>query len=79
MAPVARFATFVMMPALFIFTTNNEQLTIISTFVEVCGGVAVDVLFGRKLAQLCALEQKQVRDSNGSVYLLVLYRLASFF
>lgn len=62
MAPVARFATFVMMPALFIFNTNNEQLTIISTFVEVCGGVAVDVLFGRKLAQLCGLEQKQVRS-----------------
>lgn len=61
MAPVARFATFVMMPALFIFNTNNEQLTIISTFVEVCGGVAVDILFGRKLAQLCALDKKEVQ------------------
>lgn len=62
MAPVARFATFVMMPALFIFNPNYEQLTLISTFVEVCGGVAVDILFGRKLAQLSGLESKKVKN-----------------
>jgi hypothetical protein len=61
LAPVARFATFVMMPALFIFNPNYEQLTLISTFVEVCGGVAVDILFGRKLAQLSGLESKKVK------------------
>ncbi|MFI5332698.1 MAG: OPT/YSL family transporter, partial [Candidatus Babeliales bacterium] len=61
MAPVGRFATFVMMPALFIFKPNYEQLTIISTFVEVCGGVAVDILFGRKLAHLAGIESKKVK------------------
>ena len=61
-APVARFATFVMMPALFIFNPDYAQLTLISTFVEVCGGVAVDILFGRKLAQLSGLESKKVES-----------------
>ncbi|MCX5922324.1 MAG: hypothetical protein NTX86_03280 [Candidatus Dependentiae bacterium] len=62
LAPVARFATFVMMPALFIFNPDYIQLTLISTFVEVCGGVAVDILFGRKLGQLSSVSTKQIKQ-----------------
>jgi hypothetical protein len=61
LAPVARFATFVMMPALLFFNATDIHVTLISTFVEVCGGVAVDVLFGRKFARLSNLETKKVR------------------
>lgn len=61
LAPVARFATFVMVPAMFIFNPDYVQLTIISTFVEVSGGVGVDILFGRKLAQLSEVTTTQVR------------------
>jgi len=51
LAQMGRFATFVMVPALFLFGINPLHLTLIATFVEVSSGVAVDVLFGRKLAQ----------------------------
>ena len=61
LAPVGRFATFVMMPAMMLFSLGDVQLTIISTFVEICGGVAVDVLFGRKLTQLSGIQTKKVR------------------
>lgn len=61
LAPVGRFATFVMIPAMMIFSLNAVHLTVISTFVEICGGVAVDVLFGRKMAQLSELQTKKVR------------------
>ncbi|QQR53597.1 hypothetical protein IPH25_01895 [bacterium] len=50
-APLGRFATFVMVPALFLFEMSYMQIILIATFVEVAGGVAVDVLFGQK-AQL---------------------------
>lgn len=62
LAPVARFATFVMMPAIFLFAPDYTQLTILSTFVEVCGGVAVDVLFGRKLGQLSEVARAKIKQ-----------------
>ena len=49
-APLGRFATFVMVPAMFLFTLDLTQIVLIATFVEVSGGVAADVLFGRKAA-----------------------------
>ncbi|MEX0848883.1 MAG: OPT/YSL family transporter [Candidatus Dependentiae bacterium] len=52
LAQLGRFATFVLVPALFIFNLDVIQITIISTFVEATAGVAVDVLFGRKVVQL---------------------------
>jgi len=51
-APLGQFATFVMMPAMVLFTHDVWHLTIISVFVAACGGVAVDVLFSRRLARL---------------------------
>lgn len=52
LAQLGRFATFVMVPAIFIFNLNFIQITLIATFVEICCGVATDVLFGRKVAHL---------------------------
>lgn len=49
-ARLGAFATFVMVPAMFLFNLNFIQIVFIATFVEICGGVAADVLFGRKLA-----------------------------
>ncbi len=60
LAPMGRFATYVMFSGLFLFGFNAVQLTIVATFVEICGGVAVDILFGRKLAQLSDLDHKKV-------------------
>lgn len=60
LAPMGRFATYVMFSGLFLFGFDPVQLTLVATFVEVCGGVAVDILFGRKLAQLAALDHATV-------------------
>lgn len=54
-APLGRFATFVMVPALFLFSLNYVQLICIATFVEIAGGVAVDVLFSRKAGSLAGI------------------------
>jgi hypothetical protein len=52
LAQLGRFATFVLMPALFLFDLSGVQAVIISTFAEISAGVAVDALCGRKLVQL---------------------------
>ncbi|MFC1841515.1 OPT/YSL family transporter [Candidatus Dependentiae bacterium] len=52
LAPMGKFATFVMVPAMFIFPINYLQIILIASFVGICGGVASDVLFGRKIAYL---------------------------
>ncbi len=49
-ARLGAFATFVMVPAIFLFKLSFVQIVLIATFVEICGGVACDILFGRKLA-----------------------------
>jgi hypothetical protein len=60
LAQLGRFATFVMVPAMFLFGIHPVQLTIIATFVEITGGVATDILFGRRLAQLSEAPRKQI-------------------
>lgn len=52
LALLGRFATFVMVPAMFLFNLNYTHLVFIATFVEISGGVAADILFSRKLGQL---------------------------
>lgn len=49
LAPLGRFATFVMVPAMVLFNLNYVQIVLVATFVEICAGVTVDMLFGRKL------------------------------
>lgn len=61
LALLGRFATFVMVPAMLIFNLNYVQLVFIATFVEMSGGVAADVLFGRKLAQLSDISREKMR------------------
>ncbi len=60
LAPLGRFATFVMVPWLFLFTNDPVQATLVATFVELCGGVAADSMFGRKLGQLAHLKRRDV-------------------
>lgn len=59
-APLGRYATFVMVPGLIIFGFNALQATLVAAFVEIACGVSVDALFGRKMAQLANIERKQV-------------------
>ncbi|MGC2310978.1 MAG: hypothetical protein WA432_05150 [Candidatus Babeliaceae bacterium] len=59
-APLGRFATFVLLPGLLFFGYNNIQIMLVSTFVELCGIVAVNCLFGRKMAQLTHIERAQI-------------------
>lgn len=61
LALLGRFATFVMVPAMLIFNLNYVHLVLIATFVELAGGVAADVLFGRKLAQLSDISRATMR------------------
>ncbi|MBN1549061.1 OPT/YSL family transporter [Candidatus Babeliales bacterium] len=61
LAQLGRFATFVMVPALVGLRVTFVQAIIIATFVEICGGVAVDVLFGRKTASLLKLNRVLVK------------------
>jgi hypothetical protein len=51
MALLGRFATFVMIPGILLFGFDSLQAVLVATFVEVCGGVATDTLFGRKMAR----------------------------
>lgn len=59
-APVGRFATFVMVPGLLLFGINPVHATVIAAFVEIAGGIGADVLFGRKMAQLANIPQKSI-------------------
>jgi hypothetical protein len=61
LALLGRFATFVMVPAMLIFNLTYVQLVFIATFIEISGGVAADVLFGRKLALLSGLSVPSMR------------------
>lgn len=58
LAQLGRFATFVLVPALFIFNVDIVQITVISMFVEISTGVAVDVLFGRKVVALSGVDKR---------------------
>jgi hypothetical protein len=61
LALLGRFATFVMVPAMLVFNVNYVQMVFIATFVEMSGGVAADILFGRKLAQLSEFSRAKMR------------------
>jgi len=52
LAQLGRFATFVMIPALLLFAVDGVQAVCIATFVEIAGGVATDILFGRKMGRM---------------------------
>jgi hypothetical protein len=62
LAQLGRFATFVMVPAIFLFNINYIQIMLLATFVEICGGVAVDALFGRKMAYLGNVSTGKIKN-----------------
>jgi len=61
LAFMGRFATFVMVPAMFIFDLDVVQITLVVVFVGVAGGVATDILFGRKLARLAHISRSKIK------------------
>lgn len=58
--PFGRFSTFVMIPTMLLFTLDSIQLTFICVFVNVCGGVASDLLFDYKVGELCGIKFNRV-------------------
>lgn len=60
-APLGRYATFVLVPGMIIFGYTAMQITIVSTYVEIAGGVACDALFGRKMAQLASIDKHVIQ------------------
>jgi OPT oligopeptide transporter protein len=61
LAYLGRFATFVMVPAFLLFRLDYLQIITIATFVEISGGVAVDVLSGRRIAQLAQIKSTDIK------------------
>lgn len=58
LAPFPRFATFVLIPGMIIFGFDDVQIMLVSAFVEICCAVAVDILFGRKMAKLSGMNRR---------------------
>lgn len=61
LATLGRYATFVMIPAMMLFKLNYLQIVIVATFVELVGGITVDLFFGRKLAALSRIDHRMAR------------------
>lgn len=61
LAQLGRFATFVMLPAVFLFSLDMINITFIAVFVELASGVAADALFGLKMAQLAGVPSKTIK------------------
>jgi len=61
LAFMGRFATFVMVPAMYLFGLDPTQIVVVTTFVGAAGGVATDVLFGRKLGRLANVLPRRMR------------------
>lgn len=62
LAQLGRFATFVMIPAMLIFQLTFLQITLIATFVELCAGIATDIIFSRKVAQLANVPLQKIKN-----------------
>lgn len=60
LAPLGRYATFVMVPAMVLFRLNYAQIIMIATFVEIAGGVTADILFSRKMARLAHISRVKI-------------------
>lgn len=58
-APLGRYATFIMVPALVGFNVSPLLATLISAYVEIAGGVAADVLFGITLSDKAQVSRRR--------------------
>lgn len=59
-APLGRFATFVMLPGLLLFHFTDLQTTIVATFVELCCGLSAQIMCGRKIQLLNGVNKKKI-------------------
>ena len=62
LAQLGRFATFVMLPAMFLFKLDYVHLVLLSVFVEITAGVATDVMFSRKMAFMANISRKKIKQ-----------------
>lgn len=60
LAPLGRFATYVMVPGMFLFGFSFVQAIFVATYVEIASGVAADALFGRKMGHLAKISDKSI-------------------
>lgn len=60
LAPVGRYATFVMVPGLIFFGFDGVQATIVAVCVELSGMAAVDALFSYKMGQLAGIKDSLI-------------------
>ena len=60
LALLGRFATYVLVPGALLFGYNALQITFVALFVELCGGIATDLMFSFKAAQLAEISRKKV-------------------
>lgn len=56
LAPLGRFAFFVMVPGIFLFGFTPVQASLVAAFVEIAGGVGASAVSGYKVAQLSELK-----------------------
>lgn len=79
LAPLGRFATFVMLPGLVMFGFDAMQATLVSAFIEISGGVAADALSGSKLGQLSQINTKLVRAFQWFALLITSLTIGAIF
>ncbi len=60
LAPLGRFALFLALPGMILFKHSFAQVTLVALFVELCGGMSVDLLFGRKLGTLMSMPREEI-------------------
>jgi hypothetical protein len=61
LAPLGRFATFVMLPAILLFKVTMIQAVVIAAFVELTGGIVCDMFAGQRVVQLAGLDMRTAR------------------
>lgn len=60
LAPMGRFATFVMLPGIILFKFDAIQAVLVASFVGLAGSIAVDIMFGRKMGQESGISQREI-------------------
>lgn len=60
LAPFGRFTTFVMVPAIILFSPNNTNLVNLCLFIAISGACAVNILFNVKLGQLQSIPVSKI-------------------
>jgi len=79
LAPLGRFATFVMVPGLVIFGFTHLQAIMVAAFVEISGGVAANGLSGQKLGQLARLDKDIVYWMQWLALILCAFMIGGIF